>query len=208
MTLSLSDPRVQEAIHALEIEKEIKPIQKALILMVADGKKPATWQVITSKKWSEGDSETRISAARWSELNYIFDALGLVSVVQTRLDDTTFVQPKNGRHQWIELADVFLSRDNSHAHKLASAVASGDHRRIGIHLGFPQSAIDAFMSKNTIPISEWPKSTDTIDEESMKFLNHMISRDNWKEEISYLPLFSQRVKELSSIIYYDCITKT
>ena len=203
MTLNLTDPAVREAIHALEIEEEIKPIQKALILMVADGKKPATWQQIASEKWTEDKEETRITPERWQEVNNIFDKLGLVAAVRTRLDDSTFVQPKDGTHQWIELADILLSKDRSHANKLASAVASGDHRRIGVLLGFPQSAVDAFISKNTIAVSEWPSSTESVDEQSMKFLHHMLSKDNWKQEISYLPAFSQRVKELSEKIYQD-----
>jgi len=203
MTLSLTNTNIQEAIHALEAEKEIKPIQKALILMVADGRKPATWQQISSEKWTEGNEEVRITPRRWQELNIIFDSLGLISVVRTRLDDATFVQPKDGSHQWIELADIFLSRDHSHAEKLASAVESGDHRQIGILLGFPQSAVDAFISKDTLPVAEWPTSTESVDEQSMKFLNHMLSRHNWEKEILYLPAFSRRVKELSDKIYRD-----
>lgn len=203
MTLNLHDSTIQEAIRALELENEIKPIQKALILMVADGKKPATWQQETSEKWTEGDKETRITPERWQELNDIFDRLGLVSVVRTRLDDSTFVQPKDGTHQWIELADIYLSKDRSRADRLASAVKSGDHRKIGILLGFPQTAVDAFISKNTMAVSEWPNSTEFVDEQSMKFLHHMLSKDNWEEEISYLPAFSQRIKEISEKTYQD-----
>lgn len=203
MTLSLTDPEIQEAIHTLEIEKEIKPIQKALILMVADGKKPATWQQIASKRWTEGRKETRITPERWQELNNIFDKLGLVSVVRTRLDDSTFVQPKDGTHQWIELADIFLARDQTHADKLAEAVASKSPARIGKILGFPPSAVKAFVAEDMIPVAEWPLSTKTVDKESMRFLNHMISRDNWEEEISYLPAFSSRIRELSSKIHHD-----
>lgn len=203
MALSLTDPDIQDAIHALEIEKEIKPIHKALILMVADGKKPATWQQIASEKWIGGSEETRITPERWQELNDIFGKLGLVSVIRTRLNDTTFVQPKDGTHQWVELADIFLSRDKTHAKKLAEAVKLKDHRQIGMLLGFPQSAVDAFISKDTLPLSEWPISTETVSAESMRFLNHMLSRGNWEEEISYLPAFSRRIKELSDKIYHD-----
>ena len=203
MTLELANPNVQNAIYALEQENQIKPIQKALILMVADGKKPATWQQITSEKWAEGSQETRITPQRWQDLNEIFDNLGLASVVRTRLDDSTFVQPKDSAHQWVELADIFLARDQSYATEVASAVEAGDHAKIGKLLGFPKSAVDAFMSKNTLPISQWPISTETVDKSSMKFLNHMISKDNWKKEIAYLPDFSKRVKELSEKIYHD-----
>jgi hypothetical protein len=203
MTLSPTNPSIQEAIHILEVEKEIKPIQKALILMVADGKKPTTWQQIASEKWTEGDKETRITPERWQELNNIFDKLGLTSVIRTRLDDSTFAQPKDGSHQWIELADIFLARDQAQANKLAEAVASDDSVQIGELLGFPSSAIAAFVSKDMLPVAEWPLSTESVDKESMRFLNHMVSRENWKQEISYLPGFSRRIKELSDKIYYD-----
>ena len=175
--------------------------------MVADGQKPATWQLIQSEKWTEGDKETRISAQRWRELNGIFSALGLVSATRIRLDDSTFVQPKDGTHQWIELADIFLSRDQAHADALASAVDAGNHEQIGVLLGFPQSAVEAFMTKTSLPINEWPVSTQVVDEDAMKFLNHMISKDNWETEISYLPAFSQRINELSSKIYNDHINQ-
>lgn len=171
--------------------------------MVADGEKPATWQQIASDKWTEGNKETRITHERWKELNNIFEKLGLASVIRTRLDDSTFVQPKDGSHQWIELADIFLARDQKHAEKLAEAAASYHHAQIGRLLGFPSSAIKAFTTKDTLPIAEWPLSTKAVNENAMKFLNHMVSKNNWEEEISYLPAFSKRVKELSSKIYHD-----
>lgn len=205
MTLNLTDPDIQGAIRALELEKEMKPIQKALLLMVADGKKPATWQLIASEKWIEGARVTRITAERWQELDTIFRKLDLVYTARTRLDDTTFVQPKDGTHHWIELADVFLSRDQTHADKLAKAVESGNHNQIGTLLGFPKSAVDAFISKDTLPISKWPLSTKNVDKDAMRFLNHMISKNNWKEEINYLPAFSRRIKEISNKIYEDCL---
>jgi hypothetical protein len=207
MRLSLSNTDIQVAIRDLELEKEIKPIQKALILMVADDKKPATWQQIASEKWAEGTQETRITAKRWKELNNIFNKLGLKSSVRTRLDDSTFVQPKNGTHQWIELADIFLSTDRLQADRLAKAVESEDHRQVGILLGFPKSAVDAFISKNILPVSEWPTSTQHVDESSMRFLNHMVSKDNWEREINYLPAFSRRIEQLSSKIYQDCLKR-
>ena len=207
MALDLTNSLVQQAIRQLEEDKEIKPVQKALILMVADESKPATWQQISSEKWTEGNKETRIKPERWEELNTIFDALGLVSITSTRLDDSTFVQPKDGTHQWIELADMSLSKHPEQANRLAAAIKSGDHREIGLALGFPKSAVDAFMTKELLPISEWPASTKTISAESMKFLNHMVSKDNWKEEIRYLSGFSKRVKELSEKIYYECLER-
>lgn len=205
MALSLTDPNVKKAIRALENEKEIKPIQKALILMTADGKKPATWQQIVSEKWFEGDEPIQITAARWHRLKHIFDGLGLVYVIRTRLDDTSFVQPKDGTHQWIELADIFLSSDMAHANKLAKAVSLNDHGQIGTLLGFPPSAVEAFVSKKTLPIDKRPLFTENVDRNAMSFLNHMVSKDNWEEEISYLPAFSKRVKELSDKIYRGCL---
>ena len=204
MTLNLADSSVQKAIHALEPEDDILPIQKALILMAADGKKPATWQHIASEKWNEGERETRITSERWKRLDAIFAALGLVYASRTRLDDTTFVQPKDGTHQWVELADIFLAKDQACADNLAQSVVEKDHSQTGTLLGFPSSAVQSYVAKNCLPISEWPLFTETVNADAMKFLDHMISKDNWQREIDYLPAFSNRVNAISSKIYRDC----
>ena len=75
MTLNLTDPAVKAAIESLEQDSELKPIEKANILMTADGKKLATWPIISSSKWAEGSEETRISSERWQELENLFKQL-------------------------------------------------------------------------------------------------------------------------------------
>ena len=126
-------------------------------------------------------------------------------VVRTRLNDNTFVQPKDGPHMWLELGDLFLARSKAQAALLAAAVIEFDHTKIGTSLGFPPTAVAAFATGDVIPVDEIPKSTQKVNKDSMKFLGHMVSRQNWQDEISYLPNFARRIKEISPSIYHACV---
>lgn len=206
MTLDTTNPAVQAAIQQLEDDPTIAPKQKALVLLVADGLKPSTWQQIHSEKWAEGDVQHTLPSQRWDTLIGIFNGLGLHYVTRSFLDDATFVQPKDGPHMWMEITNIFLASHPGKAEELARAVHARDDEAIGKALGFPATAIEAYVNKETIPFSDWPTSTDAVDANSMKFLNHMISKENWQQEIAYLPQFANRVKELSQKIYDDRIS--
>jgi hypothetical protein len=191
----------------LEDDDEIKSIQKAIILWVADGKKPATWQQFVSEKWEQGAQETRITPQKWHYIDQLLSNLGLVYTTRTCLNDTMFVQPKDGRHLWVERGDVFIARKISNARELADAVERKDDDSIGRLLGFPESAVIAYVAKDTIPLDQRPSFTNDISHEEMKFLNHMVSKDNWQKEISYLPIFASDIKRISPAIYKQCIKR-
>jgi hypothetical protein len=207
MSLNLLDSTVQKSIKLLEDDIDIKPIQKALILMVADGKKPATWQVITSDKWVQGATATPITDERWKFFMAMLDGLKLQVSIKTRQDDKTFVQPKNGDHLFVELGDLFIARDIDTSKELAGAVKNHDDAKLGELFGFPKSAVEAYLSNNLLPFSDIPSKTRLVNAKEMKFLNHMLSTDNWSEEVNYLPGFAKRVHEISPSIYRDCINR-
>jgi hypothetical protein len=206
MPLDLSNPRVATSIELLENDIEIKAIQKALIIRVAMGKKPATWQVIESEKWKKGTHKTGIGSERWNHIDRLLSGLGLQYVVTTRLSDDTFVQSKIGEQFWVEIGDVFIARTKETATQLADAARTKDDKRLGELFGFPDTAISAYISKDLIPFHKIPKFTDDITSEEMKFLNHMISKQNWKTEILYLPEFASDIRHISPKIYHDCVS--
>lgn len=207
MSLNLLDPIVQKSIKLLEDDTEIKSIQKALILMVADGKKPATWQVVYSEKWAQGTLATPITDEKWEYFMSMLHGLQLQVSINTRQDDKTFVQPKNGNHLFVELGDLFIARDIDTSKELAGAVKNHDDAKLGELFGFPKSAVEAYLSNNLIPFNDIPEQTRLVSAKEMKFLNHMLSTDAWTNEVTYLPEFAKRVQEISPSIYRDCINR-
>lgn len=182
-------------------------MDKALIIRTALGKKPATWSIIESEKWEDGEVKRAISADRWEYIEQLLSGFGLHCITSTRITDNTFVQPKDGRHLWVGLGDIFLAQSLEVAKELSEAHRRNDVRRLGELFGFPQTAIDAFMTKDLVPTSEWPESTDDVSRDDMQFLNHMISKQHWRDEIAYLPELASDTKRISPKIYRDCIQR-
>lgn len=204
MTLHLTDDSVRASITLLEQDNNFLPIEKANILMVADGSKPASWQILFSDAWNNDAAPTPISAETWQYVGTLLGGLGLVSLHTTRLDDTTFSQPQNGTHLTRELGDIFIARDMSTAQRLADAIKANDDTTLGELFGFPKTSIQAYADNHMLAMADEPTETATVTRDDMCFLNHRLSQENWKDEISYLPSFAARIKEISPSIYADC----
>lgn len=206
MSLDLSNPQVAASLKLLENDSDIKPIQKALIIQVALGKKPATWQIYESEKWDKGTAKNGISSERWNNIDRMLSGLGLQYIANVRLNDDIFAQPSDGNQQWVELGDMFIAQTKEIATQLADAVQVKDDRCLGELFGFPTTAIDAYLSKDCVAIDQRPEFTDTVTRNEMRFLNHMISKQHWHDELQYLPEFASDTQRISSKIYQDCIT--
>jgi hypothetical protein len=205
MPLNIHAQNVRTALTLLENDQTIKPIQKALILQVADDKKPATWLIIDSKVWFEGEAESLITDEYWSLIDRMLTGLALSYIKTTRIDDTTITQPAGSPHKWVELGDVYIARDLPTARELKTAVETRDERRMGELFAFPDTAIEGYLTKRTVQVKDWPKQTAAVTHDEMQFLNHMFSIDNWENEISYLPDFASNIKRISPAIYAQCI---
>jgi hypothetical protein len=91
--------------------------------------------------------------------------------------------------------------------ELFDARESCNEEREGILLGFPRTAVEAFVNGNMLGINEVPSSTEHVSAEAMKFLNHRLSKEHWEEEVKYLPNFARTVMRISPEIYNQCLAE-
>lgn len=106
-----------------------------------------------------------------------------------------------------EVLRVFISKDELVAKKLEKAFSdiSKHHTEAGLLLGYPQSAVSAFLTDEMLDWSGHPISTPEVSELNMRLLGHRLSKENWREEVKYLEESGEYVKSVSPLIY-DQIT--
>lgn len=95
--------------------------------------------------------------------------------------------------------------------QLKEAWQSGKNEEIGRALGYPESAVDAFIKGEVLDIGEDLKSLTKEErkalkeEEVFKFLTFGLSKNNWREELELVRRYQKAIKEKSPKIYNEII---
>jgi hypothetical protein len=186
----------QSAITRLEQNTDLYAFDKVNILQVADGKKPAGKLEIFSEKWKQDDPAKSIDKSALHEIQTILRELDLHWLVDVQ---TYEVKPGS----FIEQADIFITRDQETLDTLVAAHNADDNLVLGDVYGFPATAVQAFLNDDLLPMDETPATIDGITDEQLAFLQHRLSRDNWHNEVQYLPGYAASVKLLSPKIYEE-----
>lgn len=197
MTLDLKDPAIKRAINNLEALKDIAPINRIHILLVADGTKPSMHDGINSELYESGSEKKHVDEELYAKLVEITHNLGL------KILPTTNIESRNtyDRIEYFERKKYFIAKTSALAQDLLSAYEARNEINEGLLLGFPQSSVEAYVKKEVVRISDLPNKTDEVDKHQMKFLNHMLSRNYWREEVKYLPYYAKRTEILSKSLY-------
>lgn len=97
--------------------------------------------------------------------------------------------------------------------KLARLMEARDDREIGLSLGYPESAVDAYVNETSLDYEELIKSLSSEELQALqkegvfKFLDFRPSRDHWQEEIEIARKRQALIKEKSPKIYQEIIRK-
>ncbi|MET0979963.1 MAG: hypothetical protein ABWX90_01755 [Candidatus Saccharimonadales bacterium] len=199
--IELSDTAVQYAIEDLANLEAIPAIDKAHILLVANGDKPSMHTALFTDPALVKDIQ-QPDIDSMNKLVRIIADLKLEYEVETQLS----TEQVNGTEMHSTRILFYIARRMSVVNQLIGARKKGDIEREGSLLGFPKSAVDAYISDNVIEVSHWPTSTEHVTADEMKFLNHMISNDNWKDEVKYLPEYARTTRLISPKIYDQCVS--
>lgn len=103
----------------------------------------------------------------------------------------------------------FISKNKSLAEEAKSlsdkdgAVNEESHKRFGELMGFPQTAVDAFISGKKISIKEKENIIGFQD----LFFNFSLSQDHFKEEIEYLKKCNKVLIEQASYLIDELLSK-
>ncbi len=103
----------------------------------------------------------------------------------------------------------YIGRDPEKLSRLLEAIKNKDDKEIGLSLGYPESACDAFVNKTTIDYSELPKEERKriLKEGTLKFSPFYFSRDHWQEELDLVKKWQQLIKEKSPNLYEEMVKK-
>jgi len=177
----------QPTITRLEQNTDVYAFDKVNILLVADGKKPAGKLEMFSAKWGEDEPAKSIDKTVLHEIQTILRGLNLYWIVETQTHE---VQPGS----FLEQTDIFIARDQETLDTLVAAHNADDNLVLGDLYGFPATAVQAFLNDTLLPMDEMPVCLDGITDEHLAFLQHRLSRDNWRDEVQYLPEYAASVK--------------
>jgi hypothetical protein len=205
MTVQLEDSSktIRRAIDDLVATNLIPAIDKANILMVLNGDKPSM---------HTGFFSDYVAIDKDLPGDYLKDRATFSKVIadlglKCKMHIKHFEKEVNGVHSYTEWTVFCIAKELGMAIELFDARESCNEEREGILLGFPRTAVEAFVNGNMLGINEVPSSTEHVSAEAMKFLNHRLSKEHWEEEVKYLPNFARTVMRISPEIYNQCLAE-
>jgi hypothetical protein len=202
-TLDLTNKAVQRAVRNLEQLDFFPAIDKAHLLLVANGNKPSMHSGFFSEPSIAIQNVLPSDIAKRNLFIDIVTDLGLMYRVETKLFDYEI----DGVLSYSTRIVLCVAKDMNVVNQLFTAREQGDDKTEGILLGFPDSAVHAYVSNNLLDMASHPIATKLIDADDMKLLNHRLSKDNWEEEVLYLADYARAIKILSAEIYGQCIAE-
>ncbi|MEO6109956.1 MAG: hypothetical protein ABIP50_03040 [Candidatus Saccharimonadales bacterium] len=102
---------------------------------------------------------------------------------------------------------IFVARDQSKADRLKILFddIEENHHEAGLLLGYPRTAVEAFLTPDMLEMNDEPISTEDVSVENMRLLGHRLSVDNWRDEVKYLEKSGEYLKTISPTIYGSLI---
>lgn len=203
MTVNLEDLNThikKSVIDDLAAIDFIPAIDKANILMVLVGKKTSMHTGFFSEYIATGQELPADHQNNKTAFSKVIAELGLKCKIQIKQLEKE-IDNVRSYTEWVVFC---VAREISIAVDLFDARERQDAREEGVLLGFPETAVDAFVNDTMIAIEALPLSTKYVTVEEMRFLNHRLSERHWEEEIKYLPDFARTIKQVSAEIYRQC----
>ena len=194
------------AIKSLESLTGMLPEDKASMLLVYGGLKPSAHIVMQGVPFRSSTDTVHIKTKLVKKLDVILSELSLSSVVTYEM----MVARSSDEHTMLqEVMRIYVAPSTEIANQLKVAFdhVSENHTYIGTLLGYPNTAVTAFLTTNMLDWDNHPLSTDEVSEDNMRLLGHRLSKNNWRKEVEYLERYGNFLKQVSPAIYSE-ITKS
>ena len=173
---SLEEERAKKEKVKLLEKLNIGSAQKANIILVALGLKPATDLSLFKNNDSEAVVEEALTKA------------GLV-----------FADKGIGGEKQNKVAKISIARDEETLNRLLALSPSKDHEEYGRLMGYPETAVEAFVNKKLL---DEPTERKLI-AASGNIFPMKLSKDHWREEIEHLRTWNEAIKEYSLDTYEE-----
>ena len=198
------DPEIVEKVEALNLDWN----EKGELLLVEGGIKPATFISFDIRIWQEGEEPSILKTEE--DVKNFFETIGQMNVLSQPIPREIKVeeQGQKNRHEkkWRKIkvfhdhTGVYIGSTRENLNRLVEAITSGDHELIGKALGYPPTAVEAFMGKRT-RLDLKKISKEILLGDGMTFLTPTLSRDNWQNEIKTGEEYAQFLKKEAPEIY-------
>ena len=200
------------------IEKERKEIEmiekspleyqdKMELALLYLGEKPAIWidtpishRVFykSERKREEVEILNKLSVEK-ENLEQVLKDLNLVYELQKN-------EVENEETYSIEYS-FLVAKNSENFSRLKNAIKAEDSKEIGLILGYPKTAVEAFDSGKELDYKKLPEKEikKLTEEETSKFLDFHLSENNWQEELNLTRRHQALIKEKFPNLYKEVI---
>lgn len=179
MTMSIdSGPELEKAKERIEAIRslEIGSYPKAELVLIILGLKPAT--ELDLAPWN--DPPEKVEEA--------LNAAGLAyQTIERSYDDIVRVD------DW---TTYLIAAKQQDVERLAKLDPRKDHQEYGRLMGFPETAIQGFVTGSVLAGDEYPSDPNNI-------IHMTLSRDHWQEEVAHTRKLSDAIKTFAPEIYKE-----
>lgn len=169
-------------------------------LLAVAGQKKASWLMLKSDVWREGEEPIRIPEDQIRRMKASLEKLGLSSRLRFRDTDAGVLQTNDelpGRRRYNQICDIFVGITDVDAQELFNAVEKMDHPGIGYALGYPNTAVSVFGSENAVFTEDLPEHPFPDIE---KYVYFALSKQHYADELAVVQKWYDVVVENSKII--------
>ena len=172
------------------------------IFLVALGKKSGAWVTISSDIWRDGDDPIEIDNNKVNRIENVFKQVGLKFDSEIELTDAGIFQNVDGKLRMNYICHFYISKKQSNLDNLIEARKNKDDKKLGVALGYPRTAVDAFSANNKTFVREL--DPEIIYSNLGKFTQFALSRDYWREELQVVQKWMDILADISPLTYSAC----
>lgn len=191
--------------RALEILEDLplRPYDAWYVLLVYLGLKSGAWVDIKSNIWREGDAAKSVPQSTRRVIEESLDALGLVYHVEERETDAGLWQPDDGaaRKRLNQIVDFYIAKEQTILDDIIRARKQGDHKLLGLSLGYPKTAVEAFGTDRKILVSKLDPKVRLSEVGQLTYF--ALSKDHWKDELAIVEAWIAALKDTSEIMWHQ-----
>ena len=191
------------------IEKSsLSPQDKEDLLLVYLGEKPAVW-IGTGNRFYKTETE-EVRREKMESLNRKGEETKRV-LENLSLPNHFYSHGTEEEKTILMSHDFLVGQDSGKLKRLREVLESGESKDIGLALGYPESAVEAFIKGEVLDRAKdlkrlSKKERDELKkEEVFKFLTFGLSKSNWREELELVRKYQRAIKEKSPRIYDEII---
>lgn len=168
------------------------------VLLVYLGLKSGAWIHVTSEVWREGEPKKRVSDESLKSFKETLKKIGLFYELEFRDTDAGMWQSDGGRKRYNQICDIYITKDKSTLEQLVEARHNDDDKQLGLALGYPRSAVEAFGTDEKVSLQSLDPKVKLSEVGQMTYF--MLSKD-WRNELKIVEDWVDALKTHSSIIW-------